>query len=63
MKVKSYKIVTYSNWFKNYKKQYPNARHNTDKDEVVLSCNDGTGTLTLEDVAQHIADNWAEPEE
>ena len=62
-KVKSYKIVTYSNWLKNYKKLYPNARFNVEKTEVVLSCNDGTGTLTEEAASQHITDNWPQQKE
>ena len=58
MQYRGYKFITYADWEANYTGDYPNARSNQDKTEVVLSCLDGVGTLTKEEAAYLIELNW-----
>ncbi|QEG09214.1 hypothetical protein CPT_Phriendly_062 [Vibrio phage Phriendly] len=40
------------------KESHPNARVNIASGEVVISCNDGTGTHTHAEAMAHIEANW-----
>nr|WP_319552439.1 hypothetical protein [uncultured Vibrio sp.] len=41
----------------------PNSRASADNTEVVISCNDGSGTHTKEEALAHIEANWPQQEE
>lgn len=62
MNVAMYRFVSYSEWLSNEQETYPNARANADNTEVVISCNDGSGTHTKEEALAHIESNWTDSE-
>lgn len=51
-----YKFVTFKDWQDNYSVDYPYARSNPEKTEVVISCPDGN--LTKSETEKRIADTW-----
>lgn len=53
-----YKLVSSEDWQKLYKSTYPNAVHNAEKTEYMLSCNDGSGELTRKQAQGYISNNW-----
>lgn len=50
-------LTDYENNIDSVADKHPNARSNT-MGEVVISCNDGSGTHTHEDAMNHIESNW-----
>lgn len=53
-----YKFISYSDWLDNYSKDYPNARCNIERTEVVLSCKFGEGDTIREAALLYIDTNW-----
>jgi len=61
--MKVYKFISYQDWLDNYQVNYPNARANAEKTEVVLSCNDHSpGCITHEQALEYIKQNWTQEE-
>ena len=61
--MKEYKFIPYFIWENDFNSEYPNARSNVEKTEVVLSCLHNDGTHTKEQATKYIKDNWTQTNE
>lgn len=58
-----YKFLSIVEYEATEKESHPNARVNEAANEVVISCNDETGTHTHEQALAHIEANWSVEDE